>query len=136
MLAVNEIMKTPFEAVAAFIVANHAWNLAANHRYESLHGSDSAGKQAAMDIASQEYRDLVSRFCSRSVAPQGVSCGDDGTHDPERESIQSVSVSGYSAIVRTKHVGLNNFVSEYEYHLVQESDEWKLSSLLYVDDDK
>jgi hypothetical protein len=88
-----------------------------------------------MNLASREYRELISRFCTASVEPQGITFGDEGMHDPEREIVESVSIAGQSAIVRTKHVGLHDFVSVYEYHLVQEADEWRVASLLYVDEE-
>jgi hypothetical protein len=32
-------------------------------------------------------------------------------------------------------LGLYDFVSDYEYHLVREGNEWRITSLLYVDAD-
>jgi hypothetical protein len=129
------VMNTPSEAVLAFIAAHHAWEAAANARIRSLPGSNSPEHQSAIEVASREYSELVSRFCATSVKTQGVCYGDDGMHHPERETVESLSVAGQLAIVRTKHVGLRDFVSEYEYHLVQESAEWRVASLLYVDQD-
>ncbi len=128
-------MNTPSEAVVAFIRAHHAWEMAANERAKLARGSSNAEYLAALGVAKREYRELVSRFCAASVEPQGAAFGDDGFHVPERETIESTSVTGQSAIVLTKHVYLDGFVAKYEYHLVQEADEWRVASLLSVLDD-
>jgi Putative lumazine-binding len=123
-------MKTPQEAVLVFnIHAHHAWETAANRR----RGSTDAG--TALDVARREYRELVARFCAESVEPQPISFGDDVMHDPEREFIESVDIQGSSATVRTKHRGLYDYVSDYEYHLVQQAGGWRIASVLYVDGD-
>ena len=56
-------------------------------------------------------------------------------HDPDTETITSESVAGEMALVRARHVGLYNFVSDYEYHLVLVAGEWRIASLFYVDED-
>ncbi len=88
-----------------------------------------------MAAAWAEYGELVSQFCAASVTPQGISFGDDPMHHPDHETIESVTLSGREATVRTRHTGLYDFVSVYEYRLVQESAEWRNASLLYIDDE-
>lgn len=123
----------PAEAVRAFVAAFFAWNRAANDRANSSRLGSTA-YEAAMKQITNEYDSLVSRFCASSVERQGISFGDDAMHHPEQEKIESEVVSGANAIVHTRKVGLYDFVSEYEYHLVQEAGEWRIASLLYVDD--
>lgn len=122
-------MKTPLEAVLTFIRAHNAWETAANRRRAV---TDAV---TALDIAQREYYELVARLCATSVEPQPISFGDDVMHDPEREFVESVEMRGLAAIVRTKHRGLHDFVSDYEYHLVKEGDEWRIASVLYVDEE-
>jgi hypothetical protein len=89
-----------------------------------------------MKLATDQYDDLIARFCADSVKRQGISYGDDPMHDPEKESIESVSLSGQTAIVRTRRIGRCNFVADNEYHPAQQSGEWRIASLLYVDKDE
>ena len=56
-------------------------------------------------------------------------------HHPTRESVESTSETAGGAVVRTRHVGQFEFVSEYEYHLVRESGGWRIASVLYLDAD-
>jgi hypothetical protein len=56
-------------------------------------------------------------------------------HDPKCESVESVSETAGGAVVRTRHVGLHDFVSEYEYSLVREAGRWRIASVLYLDAD-
>ena len=85
-----------------------------------------------MAQAEAEYEELVSRFCAAAVVRQNISFGDDPMHDPSRESVEAMSETAGGAVVRTRHVGLHDFVSEYEYHLVREADGWRISSVLYL----
>ena len=122
-------MNTPKQAVLDFINAHNSWEKVANARRGSV------GDLTALKIARTEYRELVSRFCASSVEPQGVTFGDDTMHDPEREVIESVVVTGTSAIVHTKHRGDSDFVSDYEYNLIYVANEWRITSIMYVDAD-
>lgn len=122
----------PAQAVRAFIAAYHAWNTAANDRAKSSRAG-SAAYEAAMKLTTAEYDSLISCFCASSVERQSIAFGDDPMHDPEKEAIESESISSTTAIVQTRKVGLYDFASDYEYHLVQEGGEWRIASLLYVD---
>jgi hypothetical protein len=122
-------MGTPSDVVISFIDAHYAWELAANKRHKEA-GRDS---QQATDQASLEYDELISRFCAPTVKPQGIAFGDDPAH--QHETIESVVLDGETAVVCTKQVGLHNVVSHYEYHLVAVDGQWKIASLLYVDED-
>lgn len=77
----------------------------------------------------------MSRLCAASVVRQNISFGDDPMHDPNRESVVLVAESADGAVVRTRHVGLHEFVSEYEYRLVSEAGGWRITSVLYLDAD-
>jgi hypothetical protein len=85
--------------------------------------------------AEAEYDELVSRFCVAAVIRQSISFGDDPMHDPNGESVESVSEAAGGTVVRTRHVSLHGFVSEYEYRLVREAGGWKIASVLYLDAD-
>jgi hypothetical protein len=85
--------------------------------------------------AEAEYEELVSRFCTSAVVRQNISFGDDPMHDPNRESVGAVSETADAAVVRTRHVGLLDFISEYEYRLLQEPHGWRIASVLYLDAD-
>jgi hypothetical protein len=122
------------QCVRQFIAALTAWEVRANDRAKLLRAG-SAAYFSAVAQAEAEYDELVSRLCSAAVVRQNISFGDEPMHDPERESVESVSESGDGAIVRTRHVGLHGFVSEYEYRLVREADVWRVASLLYLDAD-
>lgn len=123
-------MDTPEQTVRAFIHAYHTWNDRANDRSKSVRGNATVDQEA-----SAEYEKLVAQLCASSVVPQGISYGDDSMHDPERETIESVAVSGREATVCTKHLGLYDFVSDYEYRLVLVDKEWRIASLRYIDED-
>ena len=127
-------MHSPEQTVSDFIRAYHAWNERANDRAKMSRGS-SAIEQEALACASAEYDDLVVRFCASSVVQQGISYGDESMHDPASERIESAATSDGMATVRTRQVGLHNFVSEYEYRLVREAGKWRIASLLYLDQD-
>jgi hypothetical protein len=88
-----------------------------------------------MNQAKVEYKELVSRFCAAAVVHQNISFSDDSMHDPVRESVGAVSETADGAIIRTRHVSLRGFISEYEYRLVREADGWRIVSVLYLDAD-
>jgi hypothetical protein len=127
-------VNTPDQTVRAFIGAYHVWNSRANERSKVARGKASA-EQEAMAAASAEYGELVSQLCAASVIPQGISFGDDPMHHPDHEAIESVTISEREATVRTRHMGLYDFISVYEYRMVQEDGEWRIASLLYIDDE-
>jgi hypothetical protein len=125
-------MNTASQTVRAFISAYHAWNAAVNERSKPL-SPGSTAHQVAIEAAKREYDELVSRFCAPSVVRQGIAFGDDPMHHPDYETIESEWITGQTAVVRTRHIGRYNFVSDYEYHLVQAAGEWRITSLLYVE---
>jgi hypothetical protein len=127
-------MSGPDQCVRLFIAAHAAWERRANARAKKAR-LGSAADRAAIILAESEYDELISRLCATSVVRQGISYGDNAMHDPDSESITDVSESGDSAVVRTRHIGLHNFASVYEYRLVHEAGEWRIASVLYVDED-
>ncbi len=124
----------PDECVRLFITAHSAWEARANERAKRSRPG-SAEYQTAVAQAEAEYEELVSRFCAAAVVRQNISFGDDTMHDPNRESVEAVSETAGGAVVRTRHVGLHEFVSEYEYRLVREARGWMIASVLYLDAD-
>jgi hypothetical protein len=125
-------MNSPDEIVRNFIRAHHAWNARANERAKSLCPGSEADNNAYA-LTEVEYDELVSLFCASSVNRQGIAFGDNPTHDPDKETVESVKRSGSNAVVRTRHIVRHNYVSEHEYHLVQEAGEWRIASVLYLD---
>ena len=127
-------MKPPETIVRSFLHAHAEWNQRSNERCKTLRPG-SADYQRAMETAKSEYDDIIQQLGSKTVVPQPISFGDDAMHDPERETIESVDIDRSTASVGTRHIGMHELVSTYEYRLVQESSEWRISSLLYNDDD-
>ena len=127
-------MQAPEQCVRQFIAAHSAWEVRANGRAKPVRPG-SADYQSAVAQAETEYDELVSRLCASTVVRQNISFGDDPMHDPGRESVESVAELTGGAVVRTRHVGLHGFVSEYEYRLVREAGGWRIASLLYLDVD-
>lgn len=127
-------MNQPEATVKSFIRAYAEWNQFANDRCNAVRSGSNEG-QSAIKTAETEYYEIIKRHGSKLVVPQPIAFGDDTMHDPERESIDSVEVDEQIATVRTRHIGMFDFVSNYEYRLVKESNEWRIASLLYIDDD-
>lgn len=127
-------MNQPEATVKSFIREYAEWNQRANDRCNAVRSGSREG-QLAIETAETEYIEIIKRHGSKSVVPQAIAFGDDTMHDPERESIESVDVDEQIATVRTRHIGMFDFVSNYEYLLLKESGEWRISSLLYIDDD-
>jgi hypothetical protein len=115
------------------IAAHLAWNSAIAERVKCLRPGSKA-YEAAIKLAEAEYDDIVSQLCASSVERQGIAFGGTPMHDPEHERIESKSISRKKALVKTRKADPDGFVSEYEYHLVQEASKWRVASLLYVDD--
>jgi hypothetical protein len=122
-------MQSPEDTVRAFQSAHHVWETNANSRCSTV------DDLTALTMARREYQELIARFCVATVSPQGMSFGDDPMHDPNREPIESTEIDGQSAIVRTRHIGLYDFASDYEYHLVKNGKGWRITSILYVTGD-
>jgi hypothetical protein len=129
----SPVTGAPAQAVSAFVAAYHGWNTAAHDRAKSSRPGSTA-YEAALKLTTAEYDSLISRFCASSVQRQGLAFGDNTMHHPEQETIESESISEGNAIVRTRKVGPDEFVSEYEYHLVEEGGKWRIASLLYADE--
>ena len=56
-------------------------------------------------------------------------------HSLEQEKIVKISQKDKAALVQTKHIDEDDFVSNYEYHLKVINGSWRISSVLYVDED-
>ena len=126
------LVKTPEHCVRQFIGAHSSWETRANARVNQLQPG-TLEYQSAVAEAEAEYVELISKLCATSVIRQNISFGDDLMHSASRESVESIVESAGDAVVRTRHVGLHGFTSEYEYRLVRLEGEWRIASLLYVD---
>lgn len=127
-------MNQPETTVKSFILAHSEWNRRSNDRCKKLRPGSIEG-QRAIETAKTEYHEIIKRLGSKLAVPQPISFGDDPMHDPDSETIESVAVNDHTATVRTNNKGMFGFVSTYEYRLVKESSEWRISSLLYIDED-
>jgi hypothetical protein len=127
-------MKSPEQTVRDFIRAYSAWNDRANERCEEARDRGEP-QQAALVAAETDYRTLLERFCAPSVVPQGIAFGSESTHHPDRENLKSADVSASEAKIRTRNVGTSGFETDYEYRLVQADGEWRIASLLYIDEE-
>ncbi len=127
-------MNEPNSTVLSFIRKYFDWNARSNERCKAL-ANGSVESQQAIATSEMEYAELVSEFCTDSVTPQPISFGDDPMHSPDSEIIKSVDIAGANAVVRTANTGAYNFVSDYEYHLQHVNNQWRIESVLYVDED-
>lgn len=127
-------MNKPETTVESFIYDHAEWNRRSNDRCKALRPG-SAEEQLAMEAAKFEYNAIIQRLGSKTVVPQPISFGDNPMHEPKRESIVSVDIDQVTATVRTRHIGMFDLVSNYEYRLIKESNEWRIASLQYVDED-
>lgn len=126
----DQVPKEIADTVLGFIQDYDEWNQKALDAGEVGKLDDQASEQ--IDLA---HKALVSKWYSSHTQPQPYSYGSDSTHDLASESIVGATLAEDSAVVFTKHTGAYDFVSDYEYHLVQEEGVWKLRHLYYVDSD-
>ena len=124
-------MNSPENLVKKFILAYESWNDASF--LASKNGEN--GRYESMKIATESYQILINTYCSKNVIPQGISFGSKSNHCLESEKIISSALSDDKAVIATKNTDTNGFVSDHEYHFEKENNEWKLRSLLYVDED-
>ncbi len=127
-------MRSAEDTILAFIRDYHAWNDRAMERSKASIANSTFDPEAESAVTA-DYDQLVARFYAPSVVRQSLAYGDRSDHHPDLESIESVQISAGNATVRTRHVGLDDFVAEYEYRLVQVAGEWRIGSLLYLGDD-
>jgi|JI10StandDraft_1071094.scaffolds.fasta_scaffold50709_4 hypothetical protein len=126
-------MNSPESVVNAFIEAHYEWNNRSDERNSKAIHNDNLYDQM-MDTAKKEYQAILKRLCSQSVVAQPISFTDNPIHDPKNEKIESVESQGTIALVRTRNIRTLGPSVSFEYHLVQENSEWRIASLLYVDD--
>lgn len=122
----------PEDVVMAFIRAHFGWESAAFRRSSRSKGDET--HLASINETKREYAKLISAYCAASVKPQPCAFGHPPQHDPKRETIDSVTVRGSRAVVRTKcRRPDSSFVVDYDYRLVNEKNGWRVKSLAYVD---
>ncbi|WP_170176702.1 NTF2 fold immunity protein [Litorilituus sediminis] len=121
-------MKTPEELVKSFISDYEKWNneSCANYKNDKING---------MKNATNNYQLLIDKYCVSTLSPQGVAFGSESTHSLEQEKIVESSKKGNQAIIHSQHKDIHDFVSTYEYHLKVIDGCWRLTSVLYVDND-
>ncbi|TEW51679.1 hypothetical protein [Psychromonas algicola] len=122
-------MESPEQLVRSFIVDYKIWN------DESII-IDQRDEIKGMDIAEDNYKLLIEKYCLPSVVPQGVAYASDSAHCLDEEVILQVIIDNNKATVITQHTDADDFISDYEYHLTLTDNGWKLLSLLYVDEDE
>ena len=122
-------MDSPENLVIKFIAAYDKWN------NKSFIASEN-GEDESMDIAEESYQILINTFCSAKVIPQGVAFGSESGHCLKNEKVIHSNLSGDKTVIVTKNTDSNGFVSDYEYHFEKNNNEWKLFSLLYIDEEE
>ena len=122
-------MESPEQLVRSFITAYKIWN------DESII-IDQRDEIRGMDIAEENYKLLIEKYCLPSVVPRGVAYASDSAHCLDEEAILQVIIDNKKATVITQHTDADNFISDYEYHLTLTDNGWKLFSLLYVDEEE
>ena len=123
----NFDLSTPESCVKEFIEFYEEWNNWAISLPESA--------MSESEIIAKTYEKIITAICHSSVVPQGVSFGDDCMHTKENENIIKVETSDQGSIVFTIQKDSFNFISEYEYHLLEEDGKWRIKSLKYVSED-
>jgi hypothetical protein len=126
-------MQSPQETVNAYIESFFEWNHRSDARSNEAY-SDPIQYQRSMAVATDEYQLILDRLCIKNVNPQPVNFGDNSLHDPKSETFESVDIQGTTAIVRTRNVLNFGPRVSFEYHLVQEENQWRIASVLYVDE--
>ena len=133
LLSGRKRVNTPEATVKMYIEAFLDWNNRSDVRCNEVY-SDQDQYDQMMDLASQEYQQIIDRLCCPSVVPQPINFGDNPLHHPVHETIESVDIQGPIAVVRTRNVRTLGPLVAFEYHLVLVDNEWRLASILYVDD--
>lgn len=119
------------EVVDGFINALYEWEVTSNAESEAADGDEEKDEEAWQN-AQRSYVSLVQTWCSSQVTAQGISFGSNPSHGPA-EQFLSASKNGDQWHVRTQHVGAFNKVSDYEYRVGLEGDQWRILNLFWVD---
>ncbi len=111
-----------------FIVDYKVWNdnAIAAYRYRDDQGTHQT--KAA-------YDELLQEHCHPDVQPQEALFSADSMHDPDGEAITELEMNGNSARVSTRRTDATGFTADFEFHLVCEGDNWRITSLRYQGDD-
>ncbi len=125
-------MTTPKQLVEAFIEDFFAWNSKVYAMSEQE--KDNSGN--AMQEASRLYGDLIlKRYCRPNFKGQPIAFGSTSCHEPGKEIIVADQTTETTALVKTRHTGSYDFVSDYEYSFIKTDGQWFLESVDYVDED-
>jgi hypothetical protein len=125
-------MSTPKQLVEAFINDYFAWNGRA-YALEELETDDSGD---AMDEAERTYAEsIIKVYCRPGFSGEPISYGSDACHEPGKEIIVSEEIMESRTIIKTKHTGDFDFVSDYEYLFTRTDGRWFLESVNYIDAD-
>ena len=126
-------MESPEQIVRAYIDAYFDWNNRSDARSNSVYNDPNQYQRSSL-LASDEYQQILDRLCIKNVVSQPINFGDNPLHDPKTETIESVEIEGTNAVIRTRDVHKFGPLVSFEYHLVQEENQWRIAKLLYVDD--
>lgn len=124
---------SPEEIVRSYIQAYFDWNNRSDAR-TNLVIDDKVKYGLSMKMATDEYQQILNRLCVKRTVTYTTNFGDNPLHDPESETIESVDLQATTALVRTRDIRKFGPLVCYEYHLVQEEGQWRISKLLYVDE--
>jgi hypothetical protein len=89
-----------------------------------------------MDEAERTYAEsIIKVYCRSGFSGEPISYGSAASHEPGKEIIASEEITENQAIVKTKHTGDFDFVSDYEYLFTRTDGRWFLESVNYIDSD-
>lgn len=115
----------------AFIADFKRWNAAAHERSERAGKSD-ALQLESMEVAKQEYAELLARYCQPGFVGEPISFGTPPMHDPDCEFVVTTAFSGDSCLVQTRMIsevtGVE-MVDEFKYSLLCNNGYWYVDSV-------
>lgn len=76
----------------------------------------------------------LKKYTKPDFEGEPIAFGSESSHDPEQEKIIATEITGNIAIVTTKVTQLY-YSPIYEYHLVEQNNNWYLSQIFLVDED-
>lgn len=121
---------SPEALVRQFIADYQQWSDQANARQPL------DAPLQALDLAQQEYAQLLAKFCPPGFQGQPIAFSDPANHGTGYEQILSSSRTADRALVKTRAIQPGTgFAADYHYHLLFSHQRWYLSEVFYVDQD-
>jgi hypothetical protein len=124
---------SPGAALKSFFTAMYSWEVAAYKRWVR---ADKAGVSCDPgDRQSwREYLTIFKAHCAKKAKPRSLHFGSPPEYRPRKEKIVEEFVKGKKALIKTLQTEFNS--DQYTiYHLVLESDQWRLLKKYVLFDD-